>query len=813
MKVKVTDSKLVGVVDTPNRRENFGIFDADEALPRSDFFAHLRTLPDHDRLTLLRNAIALRVRAQNEPGVLSLLTSFDFLATRLIGEHEERTETMDELLSDFDEVVKWMGSRAGDLARIHDALELGRTVLEANPGQLAEQLFGRLTGHSSPEILRLLEGALRSRAEPWLRPLTSSLNEPTGALRRVFLVPPGRPEQLAVHPDGDRCVAALYGGLVIWNFERTYEQVPERGAITLIPIEDLTDVTDLLVTRDGSLAIAAQRGGEIRGWSLSRLQEEFTAQGQRAVLTILEMPGGILLSAGTDGAIQAWRLPGGTWLRTVCEPGDSIEALIALPDGQSFVSAGDLVRIWDLASGAELHAFDRTDWPEVQAAAISSDGRKLLGAVNNDFAVWDLTRREKLFQVAGRDTRRIHSVAADPRRNLALIGNGNGELVVHSLDDGSEVYRFQAHQGALADLDLTPDGRLLLTASWDQTVKLWDLTDLPPADREAGHRHGGGVHALTFVPGRPWALSGGDDGAVILWSLETYAPLRTLVGHTKWVRALASSTDGARAVSASWDGTVKIWELGSGEAVLTLKAPEMPDEEHFESLAWSADARKIAVGTYSGMLILWDLEHSDSPRIIPGAHRSSITSLAFSDTPQLISISEDGSLKLWDQQGNQLRVLEDETPPPEPIWITDETTWSPGRPKLTGLAFLPETSRILTTSSAGVLALWDLEAGAQITNWPVTSFGITGLAVSADGRLAAVSSGTPTSSGESSLRIWDLAEEQLVAHFIGETPMMGCTLSADGRLALAGDKAGRIHFLYLELPDGSSSAGDSRTGG
>lgn len=806
MKIKVTDSKLAGLIGTPNRREDFGAFDAEGALPRSDFFTHLRTLPDHDRLTFLRNALALRVRAQNEPGVRSLLTSFDFLAARLIGEHEERTETMDELLSDFDEALKWIGSRAGDLTRIHDALKLGRAVLEENPGQLAEQLFGRLAGYNTPEIRRLLEGALLSRTEPWLRPLTPSLRDPSGSLLRVFLTPPGSPKRIAVLTDGHHCVVALDGGLVIWDFE--------RGTVaSVLPADDLTDVTDLLATGDGSLVVTAQRGGEIRGWSLSPLQEAFTAHGQQegAVLAILEMPGGILLSGGTDGAIQAWRLPDGTWLRTVCEPGDSVEALVALPDGQCFVSAGDLVRIWDLASGVELHAFERTDWPEVQAAAVSSDGRKLLGAVNNDFAIWDLKRREKLFQVAGPDTRRIHSVATDPKRNLALIGNGDGELVFHRLDDGAEVYRFQAHQGALADLCMTPDGRLL-TASWDQTVKLWGLGNLPP-EEGAGYGHRDGVQALAFLPGRPWALSGGDDGAVILWSLETYAPLQTLVGHTKWVRALVPSTNGLRAVSASWDGTVNVWDLESGEDILTLTAPEMPGEKHFESVAWSDDARRIAAGTYDGTLILWVLEHPGTPRIIPGAHRSSITGLAFSGPTQLVSISQDGSMKLWDEQGNELRMLGDETPPPEPVRITDETSWSPGRPRLTGLALLPGPPRALTTSSAGVLALWDLEAGSQIAAWPITPFGITGLAVSADGRLAALSSGTPTSSGESSLRIWDLAEKRLIAHFVGETPMMGCALSPDGRLALSGDKAGRIHFLYLELPDGSSPAEASLTDG
>ncbi len=67
------------------------------------------------------------------------------------------------------------------------------------------------------------------------------------------------------------------------------------------------------------------------------------------------------------------------------------------------------------------------------------------------------------------------------------------------------------------------------------------------------------------------AVSGSWDGTLRLWDLETGKSLRTLEGHTDWVSAVAVLADGRRALSGSEDGTLRLWDLETGESLRTLE--------------------------------------------------------------------------------------------------------------------------------------------------------------------------------------------------------------------------------------------------
>ena len=101
------------------------------------------------------------------------------------------------------------------------------------------------------------------------------------------------------------------------------------------------------------------------------------------------------------------------------------------------------------------------------------------------------------------------------------------------------------------------DGKLLASASWDRTIKVWDsatwklLHDLPDPT--------GAVQCVAFGHDRRRLAWGSTDSTVKVWDgpgTETHV----LRGHTSWVQAVAFSPDGKWIASASLDGTVKIWK-------------------------------------------------------------------------------------------------------------------------------------------------------------------------------------------------------------------------------------------------------------
>lgn len=162
----------------------------------------------------------------------------------------------------------------------------------------------------------------------------------------------------------------------------------------------------------------------------------------------------------------------------------------------------------------------------------------------------------------------------------------------------------EGHGGPIMGVAISEDGAQALTASFDNSVGLWDLGSGEVAWLEG---HEAAVNSVLFLEdGR--AASAGDDFAIEIWDMAAGRPLHRLEGHKGKVMALAAA--GPRLASASWDGTIAIWdvETGAREQVLT-------------------------------------------------GHKGNVTDVAFLSSGGLISASSDGTIRIWDADGAQIRTL------------------------------------------------------------------------------------------------------------------------------------------------------------
>jgi WD40 repeat protein len=184
-----------------------------------------------------------------------------------------------------------------------------------------------------------------------------------------------------------------------------------------------------------------------------------------------------------------------------------------------------------------------------------------------------------------------------------------GLAAVWSVDDGSLVRRFPGHRDILYDAELSPDGAVLATCSYDRAIELWDA--------------------------------------------QTGASLRTLSGHNGAVYDVAFSPDGRFLVSASADDTCKVWRVADGMRLDTL--PQPLKEEY--CCAFSPDGRFIAAGGADNTIRVWKFISQDKPRINPMvmarfAHEGPIVRLAFtSDGTRIVSLGEDRAIKAWATAG------------------------------------------------------------------------------------------------------------------------------------------------------------------
>jgi hypothetical protein len=114
--------------------------------------------------------------------------------------------------------------------------------------------------------------------------------------------------------------------------------------------------------------------------------------------------------------------------------------------------------------------------------------------------------------------------------------------------------------------------------------------------------HTGPVEACAVSPDGTWVVSASADGTVKIWDAATGTERATLTGHTGGVRACAVSPDGTWVVSASDDGTLKIWDAATGTERATLTGHTCP----VEACAVSPDGTWVVSASDDGTVKIWD---------------------------------------------------------------------------------------------------------------------------------------------------------------------------------------------------------------
>ncbi|MFI7416605.1 AAA family ATPase [Nonomuraea sp. NPDC049684] len=355
----------------------------------------------------------------------------------------------------------------------------------------------------------------------------------------------------------------------------------------------------------------------------------------------------------------------------------------------------------------------------------------------------------------------------------------------------------------------SPDGRILASACYDGTVRLWDVTTRAPIGAPI-KAHTGRVQSVAFsADGRTLASGGVDDGIVRLWDVTTRAPIGAPIkAHTR-VWSVAFSADGRTLASAGVnDGTIRLWDTTTQAAVgnpVKARTRGWP-------VAFSPDGRTLATAYGDGIVRLWDVTTGAPIGNPVKAHTTSVTAMAFSaDGRTLASTDGDTAIRLWDTGTRALigPPMEDAT-----LWVWsvafspdgrilasagadgtvrlwDTTTHTPiGAPikghagMVSSMAFSPDGRTLVTTGYNGIW-LWDTTIRTAVGD-PVKAHtgSVWSVAFSPDGRTLA------TTGGDGIVRLWDTVTRAAVGDPVKAHTgsVWSVAFSPDGRtLATAGD--------------------------
>ena len=183
---------------------------------------------------------------------------------------------------------------------------------------------------------------------------------------------------------------------------------------------------------------------------------------------------------------------------------------------------------------------------------------------------------------------------------------------------------------------MTPDGRRVVSASHDNTLKVWDLESGRAVATLDGHA--AWVTACAVTPDGRRVVSASDDNTLKVWDLETGRAVSTLDGHAARVLACAVTPDGRSVVSASDDHTLKVWDLESGRAVATLDG----HAAGVLACAVTPDGRRVVSASADNTLKVWDLESG----ACFATHRANVGYSAIATTANVI-VAGDASGAVW----------------------------------------------------------------------------------------------------------------------------------------------------------------------
>ncbi len=329
------------------------------------------------------------------------------------------------------------------------------------------------------------------------------------------------------------------------------------------------------------------------------------------------------------------------------------------------------------------------------------------------------------------------------------------------------------HDARVQNALFSPDGRRVVTASDDNSARVWNS--------ENGHLlatllgHTGKIIYAEFSPDGERIVTTSFDRTARIWRSADGAAIFTLQGHVDKLAGARFSPDGQRIITASWDCTARIWSSVNGSLLATLKGHTLAVTRAF----FSNDGKRILTSSWDGTIRVWD--GATYSLLVTLKGNGPISDAQFSpDRQRIVAGGGDHTARVWNSADGRL------------IYVFQHSK------TVLRVAFSPD-GRNIATASFDQVHLWNLENGNLLTTFRDHSTEVTNVTFSSDGRLIL------TDSRDSSARVWSAIDGHLLATMQGSTQISSSptdpseipsssTFSPDGHLVVAalGDTSARI---------------------
>lgn len=438
------------------------------------------------------------------------------------------------------------------------------------------------------------------------------------------------------------------------------------------------------------------------------------------------------------------------------------------PDGTRIVTiSGNNARIWNVANCTLQYTLEGHA-EKVWNVSFSKDGKRLLTLSWDMTAkVWDVARGTLVATLEGDAD--VASAVFNPAgtRVIAAVEN---LARVWDVATGKLLHTIDGHKETVENASFSPDGRRIVTASWDRTAKVWDAETGVLQLTLAGHDYG--VMNAAFSPDGALIVTASKDNTAKVWNAHDGQMLHTLIGHSDEVWNVAFNPDGTRLVTVSWDKSARVWDMSDYHLLSTLDGHDLS----IESAQFSPDGRMVVTASRDRTAKIWNAQDGKLNGMLMG-HAGEVWSASFSpDSSSVVTASEDKTARIWSVPQNPVKEA-----------VEDDVTGS--AEGLTSATFSTDSSQFVTTSRDQTVKVWEVEDGSLKTTLQGHTGDVNSASFSPDGTRIV------TGSGDNTAKIWDAKTGELLFSLEGHTGAIeDASFSPDGRhiVTSSRDKTVRI---------------------
>jgi WD40 repeat protein len=409
-------------------------------------------------------------------------------------------------------------------------------------------------------------------------------------------------------------------------------------------------------------------------------------------------------TGSNDGVIRIWSRENGSLVpyrsfpssitQDATSDSDAVIEL-AFRNGTSQILSGTNsghIRIWNIHSGELVEEFQGHQAP-ITSISVRPDGMIASTCTKKQLRIWDGTQTQPINAVCDEQKDFSGVQYCDQGRSM-ITWDGQGTIWLRDGETRQIIQRYRYGNG-LRRVSASADGKWIAAGGRDNRLQLWqtDVSDTRGQTLQIPGRRSS-TDSLCFSDDNSRLAIGRIDRQIAQYSLENLTYLGQLQGHEEYVRGLTYDPSCKRLISASGDGTLRVWDLES-EGRGNVKTPPQ-DDVSFKSLSISPDGETIAVAGSDRSIGLYDRQLKLLQKL-PIEHVGEIYAVAWSPLGKtLATAGQDRNIRIWDCETGE------------------STAFKPLHTKgISSLAYSPDGKWLVSAGADSVLRVWDLENRSQ----------------------------------------------------------------------------------------------------